>query len=96
MLRAVDEALVWYLAAADPGRRLVPLSELAKGGPYSQEYLSLRARQGALEAVKVGRAWHSSRAALEQYVRDTEAGGAQDRRRKKDRPGSNRFPGRPG
>jgi len=69
VLKAVDEALVWYLAAVDPGRRLVPLGELAKGTSYSQEYLSLRARQGALEAIKVGRSWHSSRQALQEYAR---------------------------
>lgn len=69
LLRAIDEALVWYLAAVDPERRLLPLAELSRGTPYSQEYLSLRARQGALEAIKVGRNWQSSRPALEDYVR---------------------------
>ncbi len=69
LLKAVDEALVWYLAAVDPERRLLPLAELAKGTPYSQEYLSLRARQGALEAMKVGRNWQASRRALESYAK---------------------------
>jgi Fic family protein len=69
LLKAIDEALVWYLAAVDPQRRLSPLAALAKGTPYSQEYLSLRARQGALEAIKVGRSWQSSRPAVEEYVR---------------------------
>lgn len=69
LLKAIDEALVWYLAAVDPERRLLPLAELSKGTPYSQEYLSLRARQGALEAIKVGRSWQSSRQALGEYVR---------------------------
>lgn len=69
LLKAIDEALVWSLAAVDPERRLLPLGELSKGTPYSQEYLSLRARQGALEAIKVGRSWQSSRRAIEEYVR---------------------------
>jgi Fic family protein len=69
VLKAIDEALVWYLAAVDPESRLVPLAQLAQGTPYSQEYLSLRARQGALEAIKVGRSWQASRRALGEYVR---------------------------
>lgn len=68
ILRAVDEALVVFLSAAVPERTLVPLKELARRSPYSQEYLSLRARQGALEAVKIGRTWYSSKHALAQYV----------------------------
>ena len=47
---------------------LLPLKELAKGTPYSQEYLSLRARQGILDAVKTGKAWHSSKRAVEEYL----------------------------
>lgn len=68
ILRAVDEALVVFLSAADPTRTLVPLKQLARGSPYSQEYLSLRARQGVFEAVKIGRAWYSSKHALDRYV----------------------------
>ncbi len=68
VLRALDEALVVFLSAADPKRTLVPLKHLARGGPYSQEYLSLRARQGVLEAVKIGRTWYSSKHALDAYV----------------------------
>lgn len=69
ILRAVDEALAVFLSAIGPKRTLVPLSELASGSPYSQEYLSLRARQGALEAVKIGRTWFSSKHALAQYMK---------------------------
>lgn len=68
IMRAVDEALVVFLAAVDPKRTLVPLRQLARGSPYSQEYLSLRARQGVLEAVKIGRTWYSSRLALDRYA----------------------------
>ena len=69
ILRAVDEALSTWLAAVEPESALVPLKEIARGSPYSQEYLSLRARQGVLEAVKVGGVWHSSRRALTEYQR---------------------------
>ncbi len=68
--RAVDESLVLYLAAVRPARALVPLRELAREGPYSQEYLSFRARQGALEAVRIGRVWYSSGEALANYKKD--------------------------
>ena len=68
ILRAVDEALVVFLAAAEPERTLIPLKQLARRSPYSQEYLSLRARQGVLEAVKIGRTWYSSKRALDGYV----------------------------
>ena len=68
ILRAVDEALAVFLSAMDPERTLVPLSKLALGSPYSQEYLSLRARQGVLEAAKIGHTWFSSRHALAQYL----------------------------
>jgi hypothetical protein len=44
------------------------LKELAKGTPYSQEYLSLRARQGILDAVKTGKSWYSSKRAVEEYL----------------------------
>ncbi|MEA1863863.1 MAG: Fic family protein [Euryarchaeota archaeon] len=66
--RAVDQSLTLYLAISGGADELVPLKELAESAPYSQEYLSLRARQGALDAVKIGGVWHSSRRAVERYV----------------------------
>lgn len=68
ILRAVDEALIVFLSAADLKRALIPLKQLARGSPYSQEYLSLRARQGVLESVKIERTWYSSKHALDRYV----------------------------
>lgn len=68
--RAVDEALVVFLSAVESDRALLPLKDLARGSPYTQEYLSLRARQGALEAVKIDEVWYSSKRALADY-RDT-------------------------
>ncbi|MGP8324115.1 MAG: hypothetical protein ACT6FG_09030, partial [Methanosarcinaceae archaeon] len=47
---------------------LVPLSVLAQETQYSQEYLSLRARQGLLDAVKIGRTWHATKHAIERYM----------------------------
>jgi Fic family protein len=67
VLRALDEALVGSLAAVEPERALVPLRVLARRSRHSQEYLSLRARQGLLEAVKIDGVWHASRKALADY-----------------------------
>jgi Fic family protein len=67
--KAVDEALTQHLSVFGGRDELMPLKELAKSSPYSQEYLSLRARQGHLDAVKIGKAWHSSKRALEEYIK---------------------------
>ena len=40
------------------------LREAAEGAPYSQEYLSLLARSGRLEAIKRGRNWYTTAAAI--------------------------------
>ena len=66
--KAVDESLTMYLSIYGGIDELLPLKELAKGTPYSQEYLSLRARQGILDAVKTGKAWYSSKRALGEYL----------------------------
>lgn len=66
--KAVDESLTLYLAMFGGKDELLPLKELAKGSPYSQEYLSLRARQGILDAVKMGSVWHSTPRVLDEYV----------------------------
>ena len=46
----------------------ISLIEASKLSPYSQEYLSLRARQGKLRAVKVGRNWMTTKEWLNDYV----------------------------
>ncbi len=67
--RAEDEALMHYLSIFGGEDELLPLKEVAKNSPYSQEYLSLRARQGKLAAVKIYNVWHASKRALEEYVK---------------------------
>lgn len=66
--KAVDESLTIYLSISGGLDELRPLKELTGETPYSQEYLSLRARQGFLDAVKIGKTWHSSKMAIEQYM----------------------------
>lgn len=68
--RAVDESLTLYLSIFGGADELVPLKDLAGETPYSQEYLSLLARRGVLDAVKIGGVWHSSRRAVERYVEE--------------------------
>jgi Fic family protein len=66
--RAVDEALLHYLSIFGKGDELLPLKELALDSKYSQEYLSLRVRQGRMEGVKIGKIWHSTRNAMKLYI----------------------------
>ena len=72
--RAVERSLTLYLQActpqtepSSPEDKRIPLREAAKLVPYSQDYLSLLARTGRLEAIKRGRIWHTTRRALEAY-----------------------------
>ncbi|MFH1643349.1 MAG: hypothetical protein ABH967_01785, partial [Patescibacteria group bacterium] len=46
----------------------ISLAEAAEDCKYSQEYLSLRARQGKLKAVKFGRNWVTKKEWLEEYL----------------------------
>jgi excisionase family DNA binding protein len=69
--RCVEQSLDIYLSSVEPSERqnkLLSLAEASKLTPYSQEYLSLLARRGAIGAVKVGRNWQVSQNALEEYL----------------------------
>jgi len=70
--RAVDEALLHFLSIFGKDDELIPLKELAVESPYSQEYLSLRVRQGRLEGVKIGKIWYSTGNALKRYIESLE------------------------
>ncbi len=72
--RAVERSLTAYLDAVTPrktkpadGQQWLPLRDIADDTPYSQEYLSLLARKGVLEATKRGRVWYTTRQAVEEY-----------------------------
>jgi Fic family protein len=74
--RAVERSLTLYLEACTPQTEAtspeaawLPLREAAEGTPYSQDYLSLLARKGRLEAVKRGRVWYTTRRAVREYQR---------------------------
>jgi hypothetical protein len=72
--RAVERGLTLHLEACTPHVAppapeddWIPLRDAATGTRYSQEYLSLLARTGRLEAVKRGRVWFTTRRALAAY-----------------------------
>ncbi len=80
--RAVERSLTLYLeactvqtAAPLADDAWIPLRQAASGTPYSQEYLSLLARIGRLEAVKRGRNWYTTRRAVDAYQRSITASG---------------------
>ena len=73
--RAVERSLTLYLEASHPQTgppptedEWIPLRKAAEFVDYSQEYLSLLARTGKLEAIKRGRNWHTTRRALATYL----------------------------
>jgi len=72
--RAVESSLYLYLEACKPAispprgeQEWIPLREACAGTPYSQEYLSLLARLGRIEATKRGRNWVTTRHAIKTY-----------------------------
>jgi Fic family protein len=67
--RSVEQSLDIYLGRQKL-KKFRPLSQLAKGTPYSSEYLSLQARRGVLDAVKIGRNWMSTRKTIDNYIRE--------------------------
>ena len=77
--RAVERSLTLYLEACTPrvgppaaDEKWIPLREAAQNTPYSQEYLSLLARTGRLDAVKRGRNWYTTHQAVALYRRSVE------------------------
>jgi len=73
--RAVERSLTLYLEACTPQNappspedQWILLREAAELSPYTQEYLSLLARKGRLEALKRGRNWYTTQQALAVYM----------------------------
>ncbi len=71
--RAIERSLTLYLEAPHTQQpsaeeeEWILLREAEKYVPYSQQYLSLLARAGRLEAVKRGGKWYTTRKALDKY-----------------------------
>jgi len=47
----------------------ISLREATKYCSYSQDYLKLRARQGKLKSIKLGRNWFTTKEWIEEYIR---------------------------
>jgi Fic family protein len=71
MCQSLERTLNIYLnALPDNDNEYVVISNLAQepNMPYGQEYISLLARQGKIDAHKEGRNWLTTRKAVEEYV----------------------------
>jgi excisionase family DNA binding protein len=66
--RCVERSLNLYLAAIGT-RIIISLEEASKSTGLSQEYLSLLARKGSIDAFKIGRKWMTTKKALEKYLK---------------------------
>ena len=67
--RNIERSLDIYLDSFKGGSDFISLAEAAKGTPYSQEYLSLLARKGRIEALKLGRNWFIKKEAIDRYIK---------------------------
>ncbi len=77
--QAVERSLNLYLESSTPqtvrphsADEWIFLREAAEGTPYSQEYLSLLARLGRIEATKRGKVWYTTRRAVQAYQESLE------------------------
>lgn len=69
--RCVEQALDLYLNAVEPSTKnnqFMSLADASKLTRYSKEYLGLLARRGMIGATKIGKNWHITKDALEQYL----------------------------
>lgn len=69
--RCVEESADLYnraIKSNNEASQFLSLAEAAKIVPYSQEYLSLLARRGRIAAVKIGKDWHVTQEALNNYL----------------------------
>jgi excisionase family DNA binding protein len=75
--KAVERSLDIYLDAFGIGQKeyltLAEAAKISRNG-YSEEYLSLLARNGKIGAIKFGRNWKITREELEEYEREHEEG----------------------
>lgn len=73
MAQALERTLNIYLSVLpDNDTEYIEISSLVEepSVPYSQEYISLLARQGKIDAYKEGRNWLTTKAAVENYIKN--------------------------
>ncbi|MCH8555446.1 MAG: Fic family protein [Schleiferiaceae bacterium] len=70
MCQALERSLNIYLSAIPGADAYLPISNLVEeeAMPYGQEYLSLLARRGKIDAHKEGRVWYTSKEAVARYM----------------------------
>ncbi len=71
MAQALERTLNIYLSALpDQEEDYLPIANLVREEslPYSQEYISLLARQGKIDAHKEGRSWFTTKSAILNYI----------------------------
>jgi fido (protein-threonine AMPylation protein) len=91
--RAVSQTLSRFLIPGLAGdAKLIPLTALAAGSPYSSVYLRQLVLKGRLRAVRDGRLWLSSRAWLAEYVERKDPRGTPARSARKRRSRGRRAP----
>ena len=74
LARNIERSLsLWIDALKIPSKGnnedYISLAEASKLCSYSQEYLSLLARKGKLESIKIGRDWVTTRKAIKEYMK---------------------------
>jgi Fic family protein len=73
IVQAVDRSLTIYLnSLEDTTGDFDAISNIVQEPdvPYGQEYISLLARQGKIEAYKEGRVWYTSKKSVENYLKN--------------------------
>jgi len=70
MVQAMERSLDIYLSLYPEMEEYRPISNIVAESPmrYGQEYVSLLARQGKIDAYKEGRNWFTTEAAIKEYV----------------------------
>ncbi|MBL4586366.1 MAG: Fic family protein, partial [Flavobacteriales bacterium] len=70
MIQAVERSLDIYLSMHPDGNEYRPISNIVEEPtvPYGQEYVSLLARQGKIDAYKEGRNWFTTEEAVAEYM----------------------------
>lgn len=70
MAQAMERSLDIYLSLYPEAEEYRPISSIVAESPmrYGQEYVSLLARQGKIDAYKEGRNWFTTESAIKEYV----------------------------
>ncbi|MFN4235086.1 MAG: Fic family protein [Bacteroidia bacterium] len=68
--QAIERSLDIYLMAYPDGYEYKPIQNIVEEEqlPYGQEYISLLARQGKIDAYKEGRNWYTSKESIKEYL----------------------------